>query len=163
MTARKAGTKPKAKPKAKPGNKPGRKAGRKAGTKPGTKPRRKAATSKTRRRGTSLAQLESLALALPGMEKGTSYGTPAFRTRKKLLARLWEDGETLVLRTTFEDQEALLQAAPDVFFLTDHYRGYPMVLVRLAKIAPPDLGRLLEAAWRDAASKKQIADHDAGG
>ncbi len=155
MTTRKAGTKPKAKPRTKPKAKPG--------TKPGTQPRRKAGTNKTRRRATSLAQVESLALALPGMEKGTSYGTPAFRTRKKLLARLWEDGETLVLRTTFEDQEALLEAAPDVFFLTDHYQGYPMILVRLAKIAPPDLARLLEAAWRAAASKKQIAEHEGGG
>ena len=39
-----------------------------------------------------------LAMALPGVEEGTSYGTPSLKVRKKLLTRLREDGETLVVR-----------------------------------------------------------------
>jgi hypothetical protein len=38
-----------------------------------------------------------IALAWPEVEDGTSYGTPALKVRKKLLARLKEDGHSLVM------------------------------------------------------------------
>lgn len=89
----------------------------------------------------------ALAAALPGVETATSYGTPALKVKGKLFARLREDGETLVLRTTPEDRELLLQTCPAVFYLTDHYRDYPWVLVRLARIRRPHLAEVLEDAW----------------
>lgn len=42
---------------------------------------------------------------LPGVEESTSYGTPALKVRGKLLARLWEDGETLVVKIDFDTRE----------------------------------------------------------
>ena len=44
-----------------------------------------------------------------GVEESTSYGTPALKVRGKLLVRLREDGETLVLMTTFVDRDLLLR------------------------------------------------------
>jgi hypothetical protein len=93
------------------------------------------------------ARVCALAAALPGVEAATSYGTPALKVKGKLFARLREDGETLVLRTTPEDRELLLQTWPTVFFLTDHYRDYAWVLVRLSKIRRPHLAEVLEDAW----------------
>lgn len=84
---------------------------------------------------------------LPGAEVATSYGTPALKVKGKLFARLKEDGETLVLRTTWEDRELLLRTRPSVFFLTEHYRDYPWVLVRLAGIDRARLAEVLEDAW----------------
>jgi hypothetical protein len=92
-----------------------------------------------------------LGLALPGTEEGTSYGTPALKVKGKLYARLKEDGRTLVVRTTFPDRDALLQLDPETFFITEHYRDYPWVLVRLSRVGPPRLRELLEQAWRLAA------------
>lgn len=40
-----------------------------------------------------------------------------------------------------DDKQALLQGEPGIFFTTDHYDGYPAVMVRLAEI---DKGRLIE-------------------
>jgi hypothetical protein len=37
-----------------------------------------------------------LGLALPDVEEGTSYGTPALKVKGALMTRLWEDGQTLV-------------------------------------------------------------------
>lgn len=108
-----------------------------------------------------LRSVRRLALALPGVEEGTSYGTPAFRVRKKLFARLWEDGETLVLKTDFDERAVLLETDPDTFFLTDHYEDYPWVLVRLPAVDRAELAELLEDAWRRLASKRQIAECDA--
>jgi len=100
-------------------------------------------------------------LALPGVVEGTSYGTPAFRVGNKLLARLREDGENLVVRASFEERETLLAAAPAVFHVTDHYAGHPWVLVRLAKIRASDLTRVAELAWRGAAPKRAVTKWEA--
>ena len=87
-----------------------------------------------------------LALAIPLVEEGTSYRTPAFRRGKKLLARLKEDGATLVLRISFDEREILMKARPDTFFITDHYRDYPAVLVRLDAISEGEMRDLLQRA-----------------
>jgi hypothetical protein len=94
----------------------------------------------------SLAALRKVALALPGLEEGTSYGTPAFRFKKKLVARLHQDGQSLVLRIGNETRDHLLQADPETFFVTDHYRGYPIVLARLDRLSATDLKKLLQRA-----------------
>ena len=109
------------------------------------------------REGVSLETVRRLASALPGVEEGTSYGTLAFRVQGKLFARLREDGETLAVRADFDERETLMGAAPETFFLTDHYRNYPMVLVRLAKIDAGELGGVLENAWRFSAPKRLLA------
>jgi hypothetical protein len=94
----------------------------------------------------SLATIRKVALTLPGVEEGTSYGTPAFRLRKKLIARLHQDGESLVLKIGNETRDHLLQADPGTFFVTDHYRGYPIVLARLDRLTISDLKKLLQRA-----------------
>jgi hypothetical protein len=96
---------------------------------------------------------------LPGVEEGTSYGTPALKVRGKLLARLREDGD-LVIRVEPEVRAILLDARPEAFFITDHYRDYPAVLVRLSKVRHYELRELLEAAWRRYAPKRLVASRD---
>ena len=110
-------------------------------------------------KGVSLETLSKLALALPGVEAGTSYGTLAFKVQK-LFARVREDGETLAIRADFDERETLMGADPEIFFVTDHYLNYPMVLVRLAKIDAAGLAPLLEGAWRFSAPKKLLAARD---
>jgi hypothetical protein len=94
------------------------------------------------------ATVRDLALALPGVEESTSYRTPAMKVRGKLIARLKEDGETIVLPMAIADRKVRIAADPDVFFVTDHYVPWPYVLVRLAKIPRTDLRELLQDAWR---------------
>lgn len=104
--------------------------------------------------------MRRLALALPGVEEGPCYGTPGFRVRGKFLARLWEDGETLVVKCGDDERDFRMQADPQTFFITDHYRGYPTVLVRLARVSLSDLREVLEQAWRRSAPKRLIAALD---
>jgi hypothetical protein len=91
-------------------------------------------------------KLRRLAEDYPEIEEGTSYGTAALKVRGTLLVRLKEDGETIVLKTTFVDRDLLMQADPEVYFITDHYRDYPYVLVRLSRISLDDLRDRLEEA-----------------
>ena len=92
---------------------------------------------------------------------GTSYGTAALKVHGKLFVRLKEDGETIVLRTDSFEREHLLGTAPNTFFITDHYRDYPWVLVRLATADVAQLQELIEDAWRRVAPKRLIALLDA--
>src|ERR1700743_71203 len=78
--------------------------------------------------------LRKLALAWPEVKDGTSYGTPALKVRKKLLARLKEDGDSLVIPGVPPDErEMLVERDPNVFYFPDHYKDYPIVLARLSK------------------------------
>jgi len=101
-----------------------------------------------------------LALALPGVQEGVCHGTPAFYVRRKLMLRLWEDGETLVVRFPKEKRAALIRQNPDVFSVTDHYRNYPAVLLNLLAVNRELLARMIEGAWRLQASARQVSAYD---
>ena len=64
-----------------------------------------------------------------------------------------QEMDCLVLRTDFMGREILMQSAPDAFFITDHYRDYPWILVRFATVEKRALPDLIERAWRLVASK----------
>ena len=100
------------------------------------------------RRGITWQEFCAAALRLPGVEAGTSYATPALFVRKKLVARLKEDGQTVAVRVDFLDRDVLLAADPKGFYLTDHYRAYPWILMRLARVRRPVALQLFEQAWR---------------
>ena len=91
--------------------------------------------------------VRAIALELPGVEEGTSYGTAALKVRGKLFVRLKEDGETIVLRTDEFERSHLMQSHPKIFYVTDHYRDYPWVLVRLRAVRRPTIKALIEGAW----------------
>lgn len=118
-------------------------------------------TRKTKaKRGVSYARVQEIARELPGVEDSTSYGTPALKVRGTLMARLKEDGETLVLKTTFTDRELLFGGAPDVFYLTDHYLKYPWILVRLPQIDESFLRELIAEAWRLSAPARLVKERE---
>lgn len=97
------------------------------------------------------------AAGLPEVEESTSYGTPSLKVRGKFLTRLKEDGETIVLRVDFDSRDAMMRVQPDVFYITDHYRDYPTVLVRLKAVNRAQLRELLADAWRLVAPRSLVA------
>lgn len=99
--------------------------------------------------------LRKLALALPDVIEGTSYGTPAFHVKKKFILRLKEDCQTIAIKVPMDVRDMLIEARPDTFFITDHYRGYPAILVRLTKIKSAEMRDLLQMSWEFTAPKKR--------
>ncbi len=125
-----------------------------------------AAKRKTRKKsrakkGVTLAAARRLCLALPGAEEGTSYGTPAWKVKGKLFARLHQSGEDLVVKVDFDERDFLMKADPKVFHITDHYTNYEMVLVRLAEASLPVLRERLEVSWRRSAPARLLAEVEA--
>jgi len=98
--------------------------------------------------------IRNIALAWPEVEDGTSYGTPALKVRKKMLVRLKEDGDSLAMPGVPPDErDMLVESQPKVFYFTDHYRDYPMVLIRLSKAKRGAIEPLLRRQWQALASK----------
>ena len=65
-----------------------------------------------------------------------------------------EDGESVVFRVSFDERELLMQTKPDIFFITDHYLGYPAVLLRMSKASKKEAADIVEMAWQFVAPKR---------
>jgi hypothetical protein len=102
-------------------------------------------------------QVRKIALSLENVEESTSYGTPAFKAGGKLMARLREDGDSLVVGTTFEERQEMLADDPETYYITEHYLKYPWILVRLSRVSPDALRDLLGRALRLASMKNRRA------
>lgn len=103
-----------------------------------------------------------IAKSLPGTELSTSYGTPSVKVRGKLMSRWRTEAEgALAIRCDFLDRQILLQAEPEVFFLTEHYRDYPMILMRLEKASAKTMLDVVDRAWRLVAPARLISERNA--
>jgi hypothetical protein len=102
---------------------------------------------------TALDRLRAAARDLPEVVEGTSYGTPALKVGKKLITRV-KDADTAVLVCPLDEKELLLESAPNLYFETDHYKGWPALLVRLDRIGEDELRHRLERIWLRQAPNK---------
>jgi hypothetical protein len=101
--------------------------------------------------------VRQMALSLDNVEECTSYGTPAFKVKGKLFARLHQDGESLVVRMGFDQREDLMAIDPDTYYITDHYANYEWLLVRLSRVQADPLRELIAIAWSSRIPRKKNA------
>jgi hypothetical protein len=96
--------------------------------------------------------VRAIGLRLPGTEEGTMYGAPALKVGGKTFACIAShksaEPDTLAVRMDFAQRDALIEEDPATYYLKDHYRNYPVVLVRLSRVHPDALRDLLGGAWR---------------
>jgi hypothetical protein len=93
-----------------------------------------------RRKTTTFATVQRLALTLPGVEAATSWGAPAFKVGGKMFAcaaiHRSAEPDTLVVRMDFDERDELIAADPETYYLKEHYVNYACVLVRLKRVHP---------------------------
>src|SRR5579862_4138980 len=107
-------------------------------------------------------EVREIVLGFPGAAEGTSYGAPAFLVNKKFFTRLRRDDDSLVLlEVSFDEREMLIEAEPETFHFTAHYKDYPSVLARMATLHPGSFKNFLDRRWRKIAPKKLVKEHDA--
>ena len=97
--------------------------------------------------------VKELGCNLPHVEATTRYdGAPVLKAHGVFMAGLAmhpsAEPDTLVVRAEFEEREGLLEDAPDTYYVTDYYRRYPVVLVRLSLLSRDVLRELLTGSWR---------------
>jgi hypothetical protein len=107
--------------------------------------------------------VRTVGLALPDVEAATRYdGSPVMKLGGCFMAGLAThrsaEPDTLVVRVSLEDRELLIEDAPETYYLTDYYRGYPLVLVRLSRVDRDALRDLLSVSWHLTAAKARRRD-----
>jgi hypothetical protein len=107
-------------------------------------------------------EMREIVLSFPLAEEGTSYGQPSFKANGKFFTRLRAEDASLVLMDVgFDEREMLMEAAPETFHITPHYKDYPSVLARIETLDPGSLRNFLDRRWRKIAPKKLVKERDA--
>ena len=97
--------------------------------------------------------VKAVGLSLPGVEAAIKYdGSPVLKVDGCFMAGLAthpsaEPG-SLVVRVGLEEREWLIADAPDIYYVTDYYQPYPIVLARLAHLDRAALHDLLSVSHR---------------
>jgi hypothetical protein len=108
------------------------------------------------------AQMKKIVMSFPGANEGTSYGAPAFKIEKKFFTRLRaEDNSLVLIVSSIDERDMLLEADPRLFHITAHYKDYPAVLARLERLDAEILRGMLERRWRQIAPKRLLKQFDA--
>ena len=55
----------------------------------------------------------------------------------------------------------MIEMAPQIYYITDHYKGYPAILARPGKMTKKEARGRLERAWRTQAPKTFVKNFDA--
>ena len=132
-----------------------------ASRKPLARTKKSSKAQPVRDRSRDLKRVKKLIAAakLTDVEEALSYGLPSLKVAGKFLGRVREP-DVFVLMCALEEKEFLMQTNPAVYFETDHYKGWPAVLIRLSKIDDEELTHRLQVAWRRQAPKKVLAKLD---
>jgi hypothetical protein len=109
------------------------------------------------KKGVTAAQLKKIALSFPEALEKPSYGKPAYFIVKKFFTRhRAEDNSLVAIVDSMHTRDMMLELDPKTYFITDHYKDYPSVLVRLERVTPEEVRTMLERRWRQIAPKKLV-------
>jgi hypothetical protein len=113
--------------------------------------------------GVTLESVWKAGVAFPGGEKSTTFGSPALKVKRtggrlELMAcvptnKAAEPGSLLV-RVDRRERASMVEEAPDIYYVPDHYIGYDGVLARLDRLTPELLHDLLATAHRFVTRKR---------
>ena len=99
----------------------------------------------------------ALASVYPGVTPAVSYGTPSLKVGAKLLTRLRNEDESIVLQdVAFDERDILIESDPEIFHLTPHYRDHLIVLARLPPLEEGRLRPFLVRRWRNIAPRTLV-------
>ncbi len=112
-------------------------------------------------KGVTAAQLKKIALSFPEANEKPSYGKPSYFVAKKFFTRLRaEDNSVVFIVDGMDQRDLMLELDPRTYHITDHYKDYPAVLVRMERITPGELKAMLERRFRKIAPKKLLKEVD---
>jgi hypothetical protein len=97
------------------------------------------------------------ACTLPGVTMASYYGSPVPKHNGKALIAPGREPDSFVLMIGQDEKAVLIDTDPDTFWETDHYRGWPAVLVRYGSGATDRIEGLIARRWWDVAKKSERA------
>ncbi len=108
-------------------------------------------------RRTDFARVEALSRTLPDVEVTTTWCKPALKVGGRMFACIPShksaEPDSLVVMMDFAERDLLLEEAPDVYYVKEHYLDYPCILVRLSRVTDAALRDLVTGAHRFVSAK----------
>jgi hypothetical protein len=104
----------------------------------------------------------ALGLGLPHVIETTSWDHPVLKAHGKMWVWWSNSADAPVFKVPFEEREMLVQAAPETFFFTAHYRSHPLILMRPENFDREWALANLVRVWRAMAPKRVLRAFDAG-
>jgi hypothetical protein len=87
-----------------------------------------------------------IALSLPGTEEVLWFKKPAVFIHGQFLTKVHDKEDAMTLRvSSMEMRDMMLEAEPKLFYITDHYKPWPMLLARLKTLDKTVLRELVLA------------------
>jgi hypothetical protein len=100
------------------------------------------------------AEARKIMLGIKGMSEGKYFGKPAIFLGEDFVGRVHDKEEAVALRiSTIEMRDVMLEAEPKLFYITEHYRAWPMLLARLEKLDSKTLKELVAARMNEIEAK----------
>src|SRR6202012_4045524 len=101
------------------------------------------------------AQARKIMLAVKGTSEGPYFGRPSVFYGEAFVGRVHDKEDAVALRVgSIEMRDVMLEAEPKLFYITDHYRPWPMLLARLSALDAKTLKSLVMARIGEVAAKK---------
>jgi len=106
-------------------------------------------------------QLRHLCLSLPGAEERETWGEATFRVRERIFAMGSPEGEFVSIKASLDDQSGLIAMDPETFTASAYTGRYGWVRVRLRTVGRQLMERLVTAAWKRSAPRREVAQYEA--
>ena len=105
----------------------------------------------------TFADVARFAVSLPNVEEGTAWGFPAFRVGGKIFLAFRTDLESILISaSSFEERDAMIAEDPETYWLTDHHRKFPCILVKISSVRAGDVEDLVRMGWRSVPEKTKV-------
>ena len=108
------------------------------------------------------ATLRTAALALPETSEIETWETATFRVRGKIFAMFSDRERDVWIKSTHDEQAALVDMLPDAFFVPPYVGPKGWIGVRIAKADTQEVRELVTEAWRMTAPKRLVRAFDEG-
>jgi len=93
-------------------------------------------------------------LGVTGMSEAPYFGKPSVFYGEEFGGRVHTKEEAVALRIgSIEMRDLMLEAEPKLFYITEHYRAWPMLLARISALSTKSLKELMAARVREIEAK----------
>src|SRR5579885_750191 len=92
----------------------------------------------------SKAEARRIMLAIPGTDERLWFREPSVFIHDRFLAKTHKKEDAVTLQVgSMEMRDMMLEAEPKLFYITDHYKNFPFVLIRLSALTKTVLKEIL--------------------
>jgi hypothetical protein len=106
------------------------------------------------------ATFRRIALSLPEAEERETWGEATFRVRNRIFAMLGSEGKRASVKSTKDEQQALIAGNPETFYPPPYVGAHGWVGVQIGSADAAELEELLVEAWRLTAPKRLVKAFD---